>query len=324
MATYKGIQGYSVQKLSSDPTASEAEGQLWYNSASGKFKISTAGAGAWSSGGALTTARDLLGGGAGIQTAAMVASGRTPTETANTETYNGTAWTEVNNLNEAKSWGASFGATNTAAIYAGGHTPPPAFTVNAESWDGTSWTEDANINTAREGAASNGSQTSGLMYGGDNTPVLDIVESWNGTSWAETADLNTARTGAGGAGSSNTSALAFGGEPTTGVTESWNGTSWTEVNNLNTARQRPIPAGTQTAALAAGGDPPGVALTEKWDGTSWTEVADLATARGGGGTAHSAPSGVALVTGGRQTSAMQTATEEWNDPVYTIKTVTVS
>ena len=29
MATYKGIQGYTVQKLSSDPTASEAVGQLW-------------------------------------------------------------------------------------------------------------------------------------------------------------------------------------------------------------------------------------------------------------------------------------------------------
>ena len=41
MATYKGIQGYSVQKLSSDPTASEAAGQLWYNSTLGKFKIAT-------------------------------------------------------------------------------------------------------------------------------------------------------------------------------------------------------------------------------------------------------------------------------------------
>ena len=50
MATYKGIQGYSVQKLSSDPTASEAVGQLWYNSGTGKFKISVAGAGAWASG----------------------------------------------------------------------------------------------------------------------------------------------------------------------------------------------------------------------------------------------------------------------------------
>ena len=40
MATYKGIQGFSVQSLSSDPTASaETEGQLFYNSSDGVFKI---------------------------------------------------------------------------------------------------------------------------------------------------------------------------------------------------------------------------------------------------------------------------------------------
>ena len=39
MGTYKGIQGYTVQKLATDPTASEAVGQLWYNSTAGKFKI---------------------------------------------------------------------------------------------------------------------------------------------------------------------------------------------------------------------------------------------------------------------------------------------
>jgi hypothetical protein len=49
MATYKGIQGYTVQKLSEDPTASEVVGQLWYNSDAGKFKVGTSGAGAWAS-----------------------------------------------------------------------------------------------------------------------------------------------------------------------------------------------------------------------------------------------------------------------------------
>tara|TARA_R100001086_G_scaffold143373_1_gene75489 strand:+ start:20 stop:187 length:168 start_codon:yes stop_codon:yes gene_type:complete len=40
MATYKGIQGYTVQNLASDPAASEDnEGQLWYNSTTGTFKI---------------------------------------------------------------------------------------------------------------------------------------------------------------------------------------------------------------------------------------------------------------------------------------------
>ena len=47
MATYKGIQGYTVQSLTSDPPAEQSVGQLWYNSTTGKFKLSTEGAGAW-------------------------------------------------------------------------------------------------------------------------------------------------------------------------------------------------------------------------------------------------------------------------------------
>jgi len=40
MATYKGIQGYTVQVLSSDPSASaDTEGQVWYNSTSNVWKI---------------------------------------------------------------------------------------------------------------------------------------------------------------------------------------------------------------------------------------------------------------------------------------------
>ena len=40
MATYKGIQGYSVQKLASDPAATaDNEGQMWYNSTDYNFKL---------------------------------------------------------------------------------------------------------------------------------------------------------------------------------------------------------------------------------------------------------------------------------------------
>ena len=39
MATYKGIQGQSVQTLASDPSpTASAEGQLWYNSTTYAFK----------------------------------------------------------------------------------------------------------------------------------------------------------------------------------------------------------------------------------------------------------------------------------------------
>ena len=40
MATYKSIQGYTVQSLASDPSASaDTEGQVWYNSASNVWKV---------------------------------------------------------------------------------------------------------------------------------------------------------------------------------------------------------------------------------------------------------------------------------------------
>ena len=65
MATYKGIQGYSVQKLSSDPTASEAaQDNFFIILLTGKFKIATEGAGTWASGGNMNLQR-AFGGTAG-------------------------------------------------------------------------------------------------------------------------------------------------------------------------------------------------------------------------------------------------------------------
>ena len=119
MATYKGIQGRTVQNLSSDPgTLSEVLGQLWYNSGSGKFKVAVQAAGAWSSGGELNTARMSAAQG-GIQTAAVCFGGRIPADTALTEEYNGTAWTEVGDLTTGRALAGSCG-TITAALVAGG------------------------------------------------------------------------------------------------------------------------------------------------------------------------------------------------------------
>ena len=40
MATYKEIEGFTIQSLASDPGASaETEGQVWYNSASNVWKV---------------------------------------------------------------------------------------------------------------------------------------------------------------------------------------------------------------------------------------------------------------------------------------------
>jgi len=104
MATYKGIQGYSVQTLASDPSpTASVEGQLWFNSTSSTYKIAVAGAGAWSSGGTLNNTTSVQSG-AGTQTATLSIAGISPAgEGSNkTETYNGTAWTEVADTNTLK------------------------------------------------------------------------------------------------------------------------------------------------------------------------------------------------------------------------------
>jgi hypothetical protein len=49
MATYKGIQGFTIQNLSADPS-NPIEGQVWYNSTSNVWKVEEATtAGAWAS-----------------------------------------------------------------------------------------------------------------------------------------------------------------------------------------------------------------------------------------------------------------------------------
>jgi hypothetical protein len=60
MATYKGIQGFGVETLASDPTEPGSVGQIFYNSTSGTFKVVKPGGapvGTWASVVDLNTAR---------------------------------------------------------------------------------------------------------------------------------------------------------------------------------------------------------------------------------------------------------------------------
>ena len=224
------------------------------------------------------------------------------------------AWSTANDMNSTLATRGGAG-TQTSALCFGG-TPPESGAT--ESYDGTTWTNVSSLNTA-------GRLMSGA--GADNTAVLAFcrstgspggatisatTESWNGSAWTEVNDLNTARNSGGGSGT-QTSALAYGGDPSTAVTESWNGTSWTEVNDLNTARYYVAAAGADnTSALAFGGNVAPTAQTELWNGTSWTEVNDLNTGRerpGGNGIATAA-----LASGGYAPSTATTVgfTEVYN------------
>ena len=317
MATYKEIHGVKVQYRDSDATA--VEGDVWYNASTGHLKMYGA-AGAWSSGGNLNTARGHgIMSTQGTQTASIYSGGSvwpSGSPLGVTESYDGSSWTEVGDLNSNRQDGGGAG-TATAALHTTGSNPG-GHVDNCESWNGTSWTEVSDLNAARREVGGAGIQTAAIIIGGNYAPEPRSVntEYFDGSSWTEGANLNAAKSNIGAAGV-NASAIAFagtiGGDPYSLVTaEQYNGTAWTEVADLNSARVNVGGAGaTGSAALAFGGgndDGDPMAVVESWDDTSWTEVADLSTSRRavhGSGT-----SSLALAVGG-ETPPSTAATEEW-------------
>ena len=220
MSEYKTIRGGKVKNYTTDPDNPYA-GQVWFNETEGELRVrkSTL-TSAWATGGNLNTARDNMRG-AGTQTAAIGFGGGGPN--AQTEQYNGSSWTEVNDLNTARGFTGRAGATDTAALCIGDN-PVSGIT---ESWNGSAWTEVNDLNTARYGSAGAGTSTDALAFGGEVPPnnFQNITESWNGTNWSNVASMNTDRAYFGGVGT-GTAGLAFGGQQSTAdtaATEEWYG-----------------------------------------------------------------------------------------------------
>ena len=111
MATYKGINGFAVQSVASDPSPLD-EGQVWYNNATYAFKLATVTtSGTWASGGNLNTARSYVSG-TGTATAGLAySSAQSPYNQS--ESYNGTSWTNINSMNTARFYINKNGGTQT-------------------------------------------------------------------------------------------------------------------------------------------------------------------------------------------------------------------
>jgi hypothetical protein len=312
MATYKDIHGFKIQNVSSDPPTSVA-GDMWYNSTSGDLKVNLGTpAGAWSTGGSLNNIHYPGSAGGGIQTAAIIFAGDNRPAGANnsveTEIYDGSSWTEVNNLNTGRSDSAGCGSTSSALDISGKKSNPSVDLTNVESWNGTNWTEVTDVNASREVAGAAGANnTAAIFFGGE--PATAATELWNGSNWTEVNDLPSTNRFVGGVGTS-TAAIAAGGITGPGSyseTDIWNGTNWTEVNDLNTGRYGLGVGGTSTSSIAFGGTtPPYTAIAESWNGTNWTEVADLSAVKTYPGQAGASNSS-ALSAGGFPGNAV----EEW-------------
>ena len=205
----------------------------------------------WFTTASMNTARFSVAGGGNTTAAIMAGSGYPSTPTTITEEFDGTSWSEVNNIPVNHVYGA-YAGTQTAFFAAGGVAG-----ATTENYDGTSWTASGDMgrpNTSQMNAGM-GTQTAGLAAGG--TSASATTEEYDGSSWSSGGDLNTGRQYVTGAGT-QTAALCIGGFISTpqaylALTESYDGSAWTTRPAMATNRQAGQGGGTGSAAIAAGG-----------------------------------------------------------------------
>jgi len=291
-ATSSGTQGtarHTYMTSAANNTAALIAGGSPYTTATEEFNqsINTITAAAWASSGALNTAR--WGSAAmGTQTAGLLAGGATSPKVNNSEEYDGTSWTEGDNLNTGRGlMAAGTNSTQTAGLAFGGTTstgPDNSGITNAtEEYNGSSWTSVNNMNYSSRNFGGAGTQTSALAMGG--IPVLATTGEYDGTNWTAGTSLPSGRQdNQGAAGASQTAVILAGGEippgSRTDETLEYDGTNWTTGGTLPTAVYSNTVSGIQTAALSFGGYV-GSRTTETvgYDGTSWSTRPSMASAR---------------------------------------------
>ena len=311
MADYKAIKGHNIQTVTGDPSTL-AVGDIWYSTVTKKIRGAQIGAGAWSTGGTLNSARRGAAMTGATNTAAHCFGGELPATTDNSEEYDGSSWTEGDNMNDGRQRLGGCG-TQTAGLAVGGEPSP---SVKTESYNGSSWTELADYNTPAGHVGAFGTTTAAVKVGGTPGTVTEC-EEFNGTAWTEVTDLPAHIYGGGTAGTLSNGMVFAGQPPPFTRSFEYDGTNWTAGGALNQGKHASNGFGeSQTTATNVTGSVPTptvVANTEEYDGSSWTEVADLSTAReaaAANGTRASAI--VASGAGTDQSPDVYNLTEEWD------------
>ena len=93
-----------------------------------------------------------------------------------TESWNGSSWTEVGDLNDGRAYLSGAITDTSSAIVFGGDSPGSVAVT--EVYDGTSWTELADLATARNALMGAGTTTAALATGGNIPPYSTATEEW--------------------------------------------------------------------------------------------------------------------------------------------------
>ena len=320
MSTYEQLKGLKVKYLSADTSGDRSvEGELFYNSSDFGLKSHIA-VGAFSSGGSMLTARRAMSGGAGTQTAGLIAGGYISDFQNATEEYNGTGWAAGGNIPTALYY-ISVAGTQTAGLAIGGGDPVKQETLE---YNGSAWTDVGNAPEIRKMLGRAGTQTASLFAGGNDGPNAASSEAfiYDGTNFTNITDLPSNRGGGHLSGGSQTASVHAGGSlgppGLATTTVEWDGSSWSEGGSY------PLPGQNQHSSSPSGynqfvgGGYVSSAVSNKtlfYDGSTWSALADMGTARQQGAGFGSE---IAAAFCGGTTGSVTTATEEFNVTTSTI------
>ena len=281
----------------------------------------------------LNTARYYLSG-FGTQSAAVAAGGFVTTNKSEVEEYNGSSWSEVNDIPTAgRSQGAA--GTLTAGLIFGAANSPQ---VKTFEYDGTNWTAGGDLNTGRKYMAGTGTQTAALAAGGSfGLPVQsNDTEEYDGSSWTSVNNFNTARRALTGFGIQTSSAIGGGTNGSSNQTgiEEYDGTNWTtSPATLSTARRYLSGFGTSlNAGVFCGGKNGTVYNNTEEYGSSTTVTTAAAWSSGttipisvhSSGSATNGPQNANLMFGGYTAPGRVDTVNEYNGSSWTSGNTTPS
>ena len=169
-----------------------------------------------------------------------------------TEEWNGTNWSEVNDLIQGRWRHGKLGISSNAAKAIGGSWAGTGGNTEVEDWNGTNWSAGTDLPAAMNHIMSAGTYDSGIVQG---YPTETFC--WNGSSWSDVATLPDPQRNnrPGGFGTSNDALIAGGQAPTTqylACVNLFDGSTWSSGPNMPAGRNNVASVDSANTGTSAG------------------------------------------------------------------------
>jgi len=252
----------------------------------------------------LTNPYMVVAGGGGLEGLIWAGGNPSAEHEDKTESYDGTTWTDENDLPYTLNGCGGNGNSSDALLVNGSSYPNNdcgtgagyGMTDNALTWNGTSWVAENTTAIATRESACGGNSTGGLRVtgnscGGGANNYLDSCEEYNGTSWSTAGTYPETIRACKGGGIGDSAGLCFVGNMSSSPWVSaqccsYDGTSWNTENSVpyscRSASGDALPDASEACEFGGYSD---VTLDRDQAGTyisgSWTDRSPLPADRGG-------------------------------------------